>query len=782
VGRGIDFRVLGPLEVEAGIGAGVLDVGGPRLRALLAMLVAAAGRPVSVAALVEGLWGQHSPEDADRTVRTYMSRLRKALQPADLIMTRPPGYVLTADPETVDAVRFERLATAGRLALEAGELAVAGDRLSTALSLWRGSAYDEFATIPSLNAERMRLEQVRHTTIEDRIETELAAGQGRELIAELETLTATYPGHERLWGQLMMALYRAGRQAEALATFRRARLVLVAESGVEPSPVLTAIHQQILAQDSGLLGPPEEVTPASEPLLAAGSRALLIEGNLLTSRQHFEAAYQAAEQAGDASRMALAMLGVCGLWVHEHRTATGTNQIRAKLRQALAAVDPKSVLALRLRVRLAGEAAYPTTNHAEILAMLTETRRADDPVAKAEALSIAHHCVLGPDHGLLRRSLAVELIGESSRTGRRVDRLMGLLWHTVDLFLAADPHAERRLRELEEALAEENHLAVSFAVSTMRAMLTIRAGRFADAEAAALACAELGRAAGDIDTTGWYGRTGALIDVEYNRQFIFRSTGTGSSPSRRQKNSGQLTGKTGRQRPGRTTKIQHVAGNNERNSRDSSLPQRRKDSQRGLRPTGTVRRPTDNSQPGSSLLRLSATHSGSSNFGNGRDEQSDSAPRGGDTGKPGPGPLASGCKIERTLRTSPGTKIQPGRQNTSSRRTNNSKRRSKIPRNANNRTTPQTPPSPGSDPSTQRLANQNSNQPPKLRNQSPRPLTQRTIILLCGPCRFREAVGSRFFLRSSSVANGSRELLRLAVAVVVPLSDVNQRQLPQIRL
>jgi DNA-binding SARP family transcriptional activator len=505
VGRGIDFRVLGPMEVEVAIGAGVLDVGGPRLRALLAMLVAAAGRPVSVAALVEGLWGQHSPEDADRTVRTYMSRLRKAMQPADLILTRAPGYVLTADPETVDAVRFERLATAGRLALEAGELAVASDRLSTALSLWRGSAYDEFATIPSLNAERMRLEQVRHTTIEDRIDTELAAGQGRELIAELETLTATYPGHERLWGQLMMALYRAGRQAEALATFRRARLVLVAESGVEPSPVLTAIHQQILAQDSGLLGPPEEIRSASEPLLAAGNRALHTEGNLLTSRQHFEAAYRAAEQAGDAPRMALAMLGVCGLWVHEHRTATGTNQIRAKLRQALAAVDPKSVLALRLRVRLAGEAAYPTTNHAEILAMLTETRRMDDPVAKAEALSIAHHCVLGPDHGLLRRSLAVELIGESSRTGRRVDRLMGLLWHTVDLFLAADPHAERRLGELEETLAEENHLAVSFAVSSMRVMLTIRAGRFAEAETAALACAELGKAAGDIDTTGWYG-------------------------------------------------------------------------------------------------------------------------------------------------------------------------------------------------------------------------------------------------------------------------------------
>jgi DNA-binding SARP family transcriptional activator len=510
--QGIDFRVLGPLEVEAR--TAVLDVGGPRLRALLAMLVAAAGRPVSVATLVEGLWGQHYPQDADRTVRTYMSRLRKALQPAaatvtgtELILTRPPGYVLMADPESVDATRFERLATTGRLALEAGHLAVAGERLAGALRLWRGTAYDEFSAIPSLNAERMRLEQVRHTAVEDRIDTDLATGQGRELIAELEALTSAYPGHERLWGQLMMALYRAGRQADALEAFRHARLTLVAESGVEPSPVLTAIHQRILAQDRGLLGPLDVVAPpaATEPLLAAGTRALLTDGNLLTSRQHFEDAYRAAERSGDATGMGLAILGVCGLWVHEHRTATATNQIRTRLRQALAAVDPASVLALRLRVRLAGEAAYDTTDHTSLLALLAETRLVDDPEAKAEALSITHHCVLGPDHGALRQSLAVELIGESSRTGRRVDRLMGLLWHTVDLFLAADPHAERRLGELEAALTEHGHLAVGFAVSSMRVMLTIRAGRFDEAETLALTCAELGQAAGDIDAMGWYG-------------------------------------------------------------------------------------------------------------------------------------------------------------------------------------------------------------------------------------------------------------------------------------
>jgi DNA-binding SARP family transcriptional activator len=510
---------LGPLEVE--VEGNLVDLGGPRLRALLALLVAAPGRPVSVSALVEGLWGQRAPQDADRTVRTYMSRLRKALLPAsvapatDVIMTRPPGYVLLPDPETIDAVRFERLAASGRQALEAGMLRVAEQRLVEALGLWRGAAYDEFTAVGALTAEAMRLEQLRRNAVEDRIDVDLAAGQGRRLIAELEGLTSLYPGNERLWGQLMRALYRAGRQTDALETFRRARLLLVAQCGVEPSPVLTAIHQQILAQDRSLLAPHDvamtapgggcEPAPETRPALAAAAHALLVDGDLTVSRQRFEMAYRLAEQSGDCHGLALALLGLCGLWVHENRTATAENQLRSRLRQALASLDQESSLALRLRIRLAGEADYKATEHGRIIAMLDEARLVDDPIALAEALSIAHHCVLGPDHGTLRQSLAIELIGESSRTGRRIDRLMGLFWHTVDLFLGADPHAERRLGELEEALAEGNHLAVGFVVNAIRVMQTIRSGRFDEAETQAQACAELGHAAGDIDAIGWYG-------------------------------------------------------------------------------------------------------------------------------------------------------------------------------------------------------------------------------------------------------------------------------------
>ncbi len=248
--------MLGPLEVE--VDGNVVDLGGPRLRTLLALLIAAPGRPVSVSMLVEALWGHGAPHDADRTVRTYMSRLRKALPAAsatDVILTRSPGYLLLSDPETIDAVRFERLATSGRQALAAGMLRVAHERLTAALGLWRGAAFDEFGPVRALNAAGRRLEQMRRNAVEDRVDVDLAAGRCRQVIAELEGLTSLYPGNERLWGQLMLALYGAGRQSDALATFRRARLLLVAQCGVEPSPVLTAIHQQILAHDRSLLAP-----------------------------------------------------------------------------------------------------------------------------------------------------------------------------------------------------------------------------------------------------------------------------------------------------------------------------------------------------------------------------------------------------------------------------------------------------------------------------------------------------------------------------------------------
>jgi hypothetical protein len=242
-----------------------------------------------------------------------------------------------------------------------------------------------------------------------------------------------------------------------------------------------------------------------ESLLAAGTRLLVVAGDLRASRGPFDAAYRMAEQTGDPHAMAAAALGLGGLWVHEHRATAASALLQARLEQALSLVDRHSSLALRLRARLAGEADYRRGAQASILAVLDEARRAADPIALVEALSLAHHCALGPDDGALRRVLADELIGASALTERRGDLLMGVLWRTVDLFLDADPHAQRRLRELRELLARGEHRAVGYVASAIEVMLTIRSGRLDEAEALARACVEQGTVAGDVDAVGWYG-------------------------------------------------------------------------------------------------------------------------------------------------------------------------------------------------------------------------------------------------------------------------------------
>ena len=256
------------------------------------------------------------------------------------------------------------------------------------------------------------------------------------------------------------------------------------------------------------LVPPDELKGA----LADGIRAQHEAGDLQASRDSFERAYRLAERAGDAESMALAALGLAGLWVAERRTVTSTVLLEARLQHVLALLDPRSALALRVRTRLAGEADYARGTHAAVLAALDEVRaqQADaagaaggDPELLAEALRIAHHCLLGPEHVSARRELAVELTKASFRTERHSDLLMGLLWQTADAYCAGDPHAGRLLGELKDHLAQRDHLAVGFVASAIDVMLAIRAGRFADAEALAAVCASRGAAAGDADHAWW---------------------------------------------------------------------------------------------------------------------------------------------------------------------------------------------------------------------------------------------------------------------------------------
>ena len=252
----------------------------------------------------------------------------------------------------------------------------------------------------------------------------------------------------------------------------------------------------------------ELVTDPADGLLAAleaGARAQEVDGDLQASRQSFERACQLAERAGDVQAMARAALGLAGLWVSERRTLTGAVMLQARLEHALPLLDPHSSLALRIRIRLAGEADYVQGGHEAILAALDAARTAADPEPLAEALSLAHHCLLGPEHVQRRRDLTVELIKASFRTGRRSDLLMGLLWQTVDSYSAGDPHAGRHLGELRDQLEQQNHLAVAFVVSAIDVMLAIRAGRFDDAESLVGVCAASGAAAGDVDHDWWSG-------------------------------------------------------------------------------------------------------------------------------------------------------------------------------------------------------------------------------------------------------------------------------------
>jgi DNA-binding SARP family transcriptional activator/type II secretory pathway predicted ATPase ExeA len=266
------FQVLGPLEVEADDGPVLL--GGPKERLLLALLLTRPNQVVSVEALIAGLWGEQPPPTATKTLQSHVKRLRRALEPGrvrgatgQVLVTRPPGYLLRVPAEALDAARFEELTAQARRALVASQADAAGSLLREALGLWRGQAYQEFLDSDVMVAEADRLAELRLAAVEDRVEAELRLGRYRELVAELEGLVRDQPLRERLWAQLMLALYRSGRQADALLAYQRARSVLVEELGIDPGAELRRLQTAILAQDPGLDLLPAE--PAGVPDLPA---------------------------------------------------------------------------------------------------------------------------------------------------------------------------------------------------------------------------------------------------------------------------------------------------------------------------------------------------------------------------------------------------------------------------------------------------------------------------------------------------------------------------------
>ena len=256
----MEFRILGPLEVRDG--GRELSLGAPRQRALGAILLLHANQVVSTDRLIDELWGEDAPPTASHVIQVYVSQLRKVLnRSARILVTRAPGYLLLVEPGQLDLDRFERLSTAGRAAIAAGDPHTASARLAEALALWRGPPLDDFAYEPFAQREIARLGELRIAALEDRVDSDLELGRHRGVVGELEGLVSDYPLRERLRASLMLALYRSGRQADALAAYRDARHALVEDLGIEPSPALAELERRILRQEPGLElpspGPPD---------------------------------------------------------------------------------------------------------------------------------------------------------------------------------------------------------------------------------------------------------------------------------------------------------------------------------------------------------------------------------------------------------------------------------------------------------------------------------------------------------------------------------------------
>jgi DNA-binding SARP family transcriptional activator/WD40 repeat protein len=277
----MEFRILGPLQVED---RGMpVALGGAKQRTVLALMLLDANHVVSVDRLVDGVWGERPPARAASTLQVYVANLRKVLEPGrapgsppSVLLTQAPGYQLVVQPQQLDLTRFEALATEGRKALEAARPAPASVLLREGLSLWRGRPLEDLPGDVFGPGDLARLEEMRIGVIEDRVEADLASGRHGEVVGELESLVARYPFRERLGGQWMLALYRAERQADALAAFRTIRDRLVEELGVEPGAELRSLESAILAQDPALSAPsavPLDAAEVERLLLAATGRA-----------------------------------------------------------------------------------------------------------------------------------------------------------------------------------------------------------------------------------------------------------------------------------------------------------------------------------------------------------------------------------------------------------------------------------------------------------------------------------------------------------------------------
>ena len=282
----MDFRILGPLEVTDG--ERPLALGGVKQRSLLAVLLQHPNEIVSTDHLLGELWGDSPPATADKSIQVYVSRLRKELG-AERVVTRPPGYALRLDASELDLGAFEELRAEARRLDPRGAAA----KLRDALALWRGPPFADIAYERCVQADSARLQEQRLAALEERIEADLATGRHADIVGELETLISRYPLRERLRGQLMLALYRSARQAEALQAYQAARRELAEQLGLEPTSELKRMERSILQQDPELDLPPE--APASP---GAGERSLMVAPSSIRAPRRAARARRAAGRCG----------------------------------------------------------------------------------------------------------------------------------------------------------------------------------------------------------------------------------------------------------------------------------------------------------------------------------------------------------------------------------------------------------------------------------------------------------------------------------------------------
>ncbi|MEV7802980.1 BTAD domain-containing putative transcriptional regulator [Microbispora sp. NPDC088329] len=488
---GVAFGVLGPVTAWDGSG-GAIALKGPRHRAVLARLIVARGRVVPVTRLVDDLW-EEPPAGAVGAVRTFVAALRRALEPdrpprapARLLVTEGPGYALRAGADAVDAWRFEHAVTAAAALPPHYGLA----RLEEALGWWRGPAYAEFADQDWVRAERSRLAELRLHAAERRAEALLALGRAAEVVPDLDAHAAGHPWREDAWRLLALALYRSGRQGDALAVLRRARTLLVDELGVDPGPALRRLETDILRQadhlDSPVRGSAErvwaEATAAYDRAVASGARARLESttgllrdlavtggGGPRAAGEHRVAAVEAAEELGDAELTArvIGAFDVPAIWTRSDDPGQAARIVAAAGR-TLAALAPDHATAghpaagheaarARLLATIALESRGDRSGHGRRAARQAEeiARRLGDPALLAFALSGLFMQTFHRTGLAARRDeIGAELVELSARHGLVTFEVLGRLIRmqarsALADFTAADAHA-----------AEAEHLAV----------------------------------------------------------------------------------------------------------------------------------------------------------------------------------------------------------------------------------------------------------------------------------------------------------------------------------